>query len=391
VWVRLTELLCCPLCRNSLKLVSFDETSISISAEHLILAESRGLLASDVTRWVETGLLICQRCDIWFPIWRGLPVLLTFPTEVRRRFCADFHKELSGLGSGCKAPDVPPMPGEQFVMNSFSEEWLHYDYDGVLWTANYQDLEDVFLSEVNAGSSFDSGSSFLEIGCGLGITTSIAQKHYRGDSVGIDLSLAALRACEQWKSNPFLHFIQASVFRLPFPERAFDVVYSRGVLHHTYSVQEAFTAAASRCRTGGHCYLWVYGRASIDSNWFRRAAFKAEMLLRPIFSERPTSFLARTSLGCIATAYMIFNRSQRWRNPTLQRYTFSRALHAARDRFTPKYAHRHSHKEVCAWFQAAGFENIATVDWRTMPAVEQPNYRRNVGVRGQKTTRGLNP
>ncbi len=88
-------------------------------------------------------------------------------------------------------------------------------------------------------------------------------------------------------------------------------------------------------------------------------------------------------LAAAALGYLAFNRFQRRRHPGIQRYEFSRALHAARDRFTPRYAHRHEPSEVAGWFFAAGFTEIEVLDWRTMPPAEQENYQRNVGVRGR--------
>ena len=57
-------------------------------------------------------------------------------------------------------------------------------------------------------------------------------------------------------------------------------------------------------------------------------------------------------------------------------------MHAARDRFTPEHAHRHSSDEVRNWFADAGYRDIEVVDWRTMPSVDHDDFRRNTGVRG---------
>ena len=57
-------------------------------------------------------------------------------------------------------------------------------------------------------------------------------------------------------------------------------------------------------------------------------------------------------------------------------------MHGARDRFTPRYAFRQDHDTVSRWFEDLGFEEVHQVDWRTMPAANHDDYRRNTGVRG---------
>jgi hypothetical protein len=77
---------------------------------------------------------------------------------------------------------------------------------------------------------------------------------------------------QQFKSNPFMHFVQASAFSVPLAEKFFDVIFTRG-------------------------------------------------------------------------------------------------LHAARDRFTPRFAHRHSAEEILKWYADAGFEASTVLDWRFLATI----------------------
>jgi ubiquinone/menaquinone biosynthesis C-methylase UbiE/uncharacterized protein YbaR (Trm112 family) len=350
VWTKLRDYIVCPICRGDLDL-------------HAI--ESRG-------EWCEAGLLLCESCRLCFPIYEGLPVLLPYATDLHARFR---HSVLSGYSW----PSEQPAPGEEFVRRSFSREWLEYDYDGVMWDLSYDDHRARLYAELGL-SSIATGSTFLEVGCGLGMSTAYAQEALQGDAIGVDLSLASLSATRHFVNNPRLHFLQASVFALPFRERSIDVTYSHGVLHHTFSTRAAFLEMAKRCK--GTAYVWLYGSGSLHGSPSRRIAWKMEQTFRPVIARQLDSRFAKAALSLLALPYFLGNAYHRIKDPTVQKYNFRRALHAARDRFTPLYADRVDFPEVASWFSSAGFGKIEQVDWRTMPTSNQENYKRNTGVRG---------
>jgi SAM-dependent methyltransferase/uncharacterized protein YbaR (Trm112 family) len=383
MWCRFARSLCCPLCGNALHLSSIAERRVTVADDHIALARGRKLLDDSFDMYVDTGLLLCHTCRTWFPIVSSVPVLLSHATPVHEVFARDFAGRISLVAAGYTPPRKPAVPGEIAVMKSFSVQWCDYAFDGVMWEMDYEEHERRVLSELEGSLGSQADGMFLELGCGLGLTCHLIQKNYGIDAVGVDLSAAAIRAARNYETNPFLHFVQASVFDLPFRPGSFHHVYSRGVLHHTFSTREAFRALARYCGFGGTLYIWVYGSASITANPVRRGLYAVERLLRPILSELPSS-MSTAVLSPIAIGYMAFNRYRRRRSRRVQPYTFGRALHAARDRFTPKYAHRQSHQEVVRWFRDAGFEDVEVVDWRRMPATDQADYRRNIGVRGTR-------
>jgi SAM-dependent methyltransferase/uncharacterized protein YbaR (Trm112 family) len=375
------------LCRGHLGLHVFDQRRVELEREYLQAAERRNVLDEDFPIYVVAGLLGCRACGVDYPVFNGLPVLLPYATRLHAEFLERMQPHARALGRAVRFADAQPPRGEQFVLSSFSAEWLAYDYDGVIWEMDYADHERRFLAEIgHYGPRPGSQGRFLELGCGLGITTQMAHKQFGVEAIGVDLSLAALRAAVNFKDNPFVHFVQASVFSLPFEHGSFETVYSRGVLHHTYSTEKAFEALAKFCAPGGTTYLWVYGPRSIDDNALRRALFFAERAIRRTLRGRASGPVANVLLYPLATAYLAFNRYRRYRDPSIQPYNFQRALHAARDRFTPEFAYRHSAEEVNRWFREAGFSDIEVVDWRAMPSADHDDYRRNTGVRGRRVS-----
>jgi len=373
------------MCNDYLELRSLQDTSVTLSDEHIKLGKKQGIVESELSQHVEIGLLLCHPCKTWFPIIHGLPVLIPYMTPIHKEFSVNFRVWMAELDVPYDFPTAEPVSGEQFVMTSFSKEWLDYEYDGIIWSMNYDDHEKRFLCEVGCDAvPIDHAKTlFLEIGCGLGITTYLAHKNFEADAIGVDLSLAVLRASRQYMNNPFLHFVQASAFSLPFKHEVADIVYSHGVLHHTYSTYEAFKAIAPYCGPKGLLYIWVYGTDSMNASLLRRVAYCCERLMRPTLSRHSASGFARICLASAALTYMAINALHRLRNPHVQAYNYQRALHAARDRFTPLYAHRQDYSEVLRWFQEVSFSKIEKVDWHRMPVADQDNYKRNTGVRGE--------
>lgn len=383
MWKRASKLFCCPLCEDSLDLKILKAENREPVSEAMDLAQRRGDELNARECYVVEGLFTCDTCKTWYPIHRGIPVFLLYVSPLRREFLhlhgQDIFKSLNGYSS----PSQAPTPGEEFVMKSFSKEWLEYKYDGTLWTWSYEDRQKLLGCELGK-PMLNGKSKIIDVGCGIGLTTSFAGKLYNSEAVGIDLSLAVLQASVRFGHNPFLHFVQCSVFAIPFPEKSFDYVYSHGVLHHTYSTKRAFLNVAKLCKSGGITYLWVYGLGSIHDSKVRKIAYGLELLMRPVVNRLPSA-LSTSLLMSIAPLYLIANRSIRKANPNIAKYNFRRAMHAARDRFTPAYAHRHTPDEVRDWFTQAGFVKLLQIREQDVPLSARPDFKMNIGIRGVRS------
>jgi ubiquinone/menaquinone biosynthesis C-methylase UbiE/uncharacterized protein YbaR (Trm112 family) len=383
MWRRFREFLKCPVAQTPLELVVFRGSHVAVADQDLRTAESLGICTGDDFRYqVEEGLLLSESIGVAYPISRGLPILLPYETAIHRHFAGEFSGALARFRPKYQFASESPVKGEIGVLKSFSTQWSNYRYDGVIWDVSYDDNERRLVAEV--GRIKTRARTFLEVGCGVGITTFQAHGCFGTDSVGIDLSLASLSAQRRFSRNPFLHFAQASAFHLPFSQGSFDIIYSRGVLQNTFSTRRAFLSISRYCRPGGRIYIWVYGTQSINASALRRLAYAAESCLRPLLCRAPGP-VATIVLVPMAFGYLVFNRLRRLEHREVQQYDFRRALHAARDRFTPRFAHRADSAEVIGWFQEAGFEEVDLVACDEIPSADADDYRRNVGVRGTRS------
>ena len=268
---------------------------------------------------------------------------------------------------GIPLPDAEGTPGEPDVLRTFSSEWLNYDWkEDAYWGRTADEMYKMmdFMLDLD-GIRFPARRFWKwESASAASPTTSPRLTAVR--LVGIDLSYAVDPAQRRFgRRNPFFHVVQASLFRPPFPDEVFDLVFSQGVLHHTYSTYKAVQSIARLPRKAGRLYVWVYSWHDEQRTWLRRRLLQLERLLRPMLWRMPER-LQTIALMPLVPLYMVYH--SRLRAGFAARIIVgAEAIHAARDRFTPRFVHRHSEEEVMGWFRELGYNDLRASSQRTIP------------------------
>lgn len=384
--VSLMRTICCPLCKSDLSL-------------HRILAETTSLLSPEARRGddgtvldgesngvIREGLLLCSSCRVWYPISSYIPVLLVFQTPFHAVFRAQQEAVLAAF-PGYSPPNGEARPGERSIQSTFTDEWDDMHQDDLSFTYSDDDLralnEHVWLKWASRQKLMV--RQVLNVGCGLGRESiAIANALDGAEIVAVDLNFALLRSGPLFKTNRGLHLIIASLFQLPLRGEAFDLVYTQGVIHHTFSTRKALEAIAQFVKPGGYLFVWVYG---LDDHLVRRGlagalsrlSYASERVLRPMISGSPKTvrdFLLR----CLSVAAHPFIKSRvihknSWR--------LRNTDHDLRDWLSPRYAHRHSYNELFEWFDDLGLE---VVDVQSPAAYLRLFNKRlwGVGLTGQR-------
>ncbi|MBZ0088503.1 MAG: class I SAM-dependent methyltransferase [Thermomonas sp.] len=119
-------------------------------------------------------------------------------------------------------------------------------------------------------ASMQPGLHVLEVGCGIGLDSARMVEHglrvTAVDLTHIGAATAERRARQHgWDAR----YLCASGDALPFPDQAFDYVYSFGVLHHAPDTQACIDEAWRVLKPGGQALVMLYHRRSLNE-WAHR-------------------------------------------------------------------------------------------------------------------------
>ena len=265
------------------------------------------------------GTLRCIPCDHVFPIDRGIPCLITDAAS---------QKDIAG---------------------SFMQQWRlrksRWFEKKHLYGRSLDDEIRQFFQRLGLHPEDLKGKRILDAGCGSGRMIR-ALSTYGCEVVGIDLSDVRL-AYSLNKGTAQSHVLLADIFRLPFPQETFDIVWSEGVIHHTPDPQGAFRCLADVTKPGGTCYVWVYGRSP------------QERLRRLLKTPRLPRFLAFLLSYALVLPYAVWQACRilfRYRSTAFAFFDALTHIKSYEWRVVPfsSWLYKIAHNNVLKWFREQG-------------------------------------
>ncbi len=212
------------------------------------------------------------------------------------------------------------------------------------------------------------GAWVLDAGCGAGRFASIALRA-GARVVAVDYSRAVEACWANLRHFPTLYVAQADIYHLPFPEGAFDFVYSLGVLQHTPDVAAAFAALVRHLKRGGRLCVDVYERSwrmwTHPKYWLRPVTRRMDPGRLFALLERWVPRLLRMShaAGAIPIVGRYLRRlipvaDYEGLYPLTDRQRLEWALLDTFDWFSPVFDQPQRRGTLERWFREAGFEQV---------------------------------
>jgi ubiquinone/menaquinone biosynthesis C-methylase UbiE/uncharacterized protein YbaR (Trm112 family) len=338
----------CPLSKGRLSLIAFEEQPVELTPADHERCDELGINPADVTSAVKDGVLYCEESRTWYPIVNFVPLLLEWPTEIHH----EFRSQYAGRTEVLKTYSLPtgtPRPGEQVVQRSFTKQWRTLPLGKLSFGLDANQRDEFIRLELGwPRGERRPGKHILEVGCGSGFESMSLERVTGGHITGFDLNLALLHNGPSLAAKPLINLATASLYALPVRPRSFDIVYSSGVLHHTYSTKAGFDAIFEHMKPDGCIYIWVYAREDYCDGNRNRLRWVLEDTFRPRLARLP-GFLQNPIIKVMAWKH--YRMYKRLGGYNKELWSFVDSEHFIRDLWTPLYAHRHSFKEVMMWFQ----------------------------------------
>lgn len=234
--------------------------------EILVCPKCKGMLSSSVADRdpIDEGTLECSACNKQYPIINGVP-----------RF-VEPENYASSFG---------------YQWNLFRKEQID-SHNGTTLSA------DRFWNETGWTRDELKDKWILDVGCGAGRFLDVSSST-EANVVGIDISSAIDAAQKNLEGRTNAHFVQASIYELPFRDETFAYCYCIGVIQHTPDPPLSLRSIGRMVKKDGELAVTIYERRK----WWTRIYSK--YWLRPVTKRMSKETLLKVIKGVMPVAFSI--------------------------------------------------------------------------------------
>jgi len=260
--------------------------------------------------------------------------------------------------------------------DAFSAKWKlhHKNHQAKEWTSFQQKW---FLDRFgwNTLSKFKNflktKKTILEAGTGVGNTAKLLSSDPKSTVFAIDASDSIEFAYKKYGKSPNLHFLQADLRNLPFKKKFFDFILSDQVLHHTDNTKKSFMYLTKFLKKNSYISIYVYNKKApireFADDFIRKTTVNMSVKECLEFS-KDMSILGKNLLKInkkISIPKDIPLLGIKKGTYDIQRFIYwhflkcfwdpsnnlERSIGVNFDWYSPKFAFRHTPKEVKKWFK----------------------------------------
>jgi len=240
---------------------------------------------------------------------------------------------------------------QQRTKQTFDVEWKVFKYNEKIYGHSEEEELLDFFHRMVVDESFLCDKTVLDGGCGMGRLTQSVGK-FAKEIVGIDFSHGVDEARLLNEEEPTVHIVQGDIMNLPFRPSSFDYVYSKGVLHYVADVRGCIASLASVVKPrGGALSVTLYPKMSPFFEAFNR-------FLRIVTVRLPIKVVYW--LSYLLTPFL--SLAWRWSGLTRRDIDWDERAHMIFNWLSSEFQNRASNREVEAWFEELGFNNIRLSD-----------------------------
>ena len=260
--------------------------------------------------------------------------------------------------------------------DAFSSKWRNFNktYHNKKWVDNQKKW---FLERFGwkTASKFDNflktRSTILDAGTGVGNSAKLFSSNPNSKVFAIDASQSIEFAYKKYGKTKNIHFLQADIRKLPFRKKFFDFICSDQVLHHTKDTESSFKMLSKLLTKKGLISIYVYRKKGplreFSDDYIRKSTIKmTEMqcmefsksmaLLGKSLTQLKKKITIKEDIPLLEIKagtydiqrFLYWNFLKCWWSPDVP---FDQSVATNYDWYFPKFAYRHSEKEVKKWFK----------------------------------------